>query len=330
MSATRVDRDTLRTALELASRAPSVHNTQPWRWRAGDRTLHLYADRTRQLSAADADGRDLVVSCGALLHHARVALAAVEVAAVVHRLPNPADPDHLAALELFSGHCPGADLGLAGAITARRTDRRRFTDWPVPDGFEHELVQRAADQGTALRPATDPGVRRRLTAAIRAAAQLQEAAAGYPVELALWSGVVAGADGVPVANVPGDLSGYGDLSMRRYAGTGLLAQTPAAGDVDGATLYVLATASDDPLCRLRAGEAASAVMLHATELGLAGSPLSQPLEIGRTRAMVREEVLDCALCPQLILRIGWAPTGSAPPPLTPRRPIDEVFGHLPR
>ncbi|WP_214364471.1 hypothetical protein [Pseudonocardia sp. H11422] len=96
---------------------------------------------------------------------------------------------------------------------------------------------------------------------------------------------------------------------------------------DGAGLYVLGTAADTPLCRLRAGEAASAVLLLATELGLATSLLSRPLEVGGTRMMVRDEVLGGALCPQLVLRIGWAPRGCTPPP-TPRRPVDEVFTHL--
>ena len=93
------DLDTVRSALELAVRAPSVHNTQPWAWRYTEHSLHLFADRDRALDATDPQGRDLVVSCGAVLHHARVAFAAMGWATTVHRLPNPALPDHLAALE---------------------------------------------------------------------------------------------------------------------------------------------------------------------------------------------------------------------------------------
>lgn len=68
------DRDTVRAALAMAVRAPSVHNTQPWLWRLGDRTVHLYADPSRHLPHADPGMRDLIVSCGAALHHLRVAL----------------------------------------------------------------------------------------------------------------------------------------------------------------------------------------------------------------------------------------------------------------
>jgi hypothetical protein len=68
-----VDRQTIRAAVELGSHAPSVHNSQPWRWRLDGRSLLLQADLRRWLPATDADGRDRVVSCGAVLHHTRIA-----------------------------------------------------------------------------------------------------------------------------------------------------------------------------------------------------------------------------------------------------------------
>src|SRR5437763_6409752 len=132
MRAGRPDDETVRSAIELAIQAPSIHNSQPWRWRVADRSLHLFSDPSRQLPATDPAGRDLMVSCGAVLHHARVAFAALGWASTVHRLPNPAEPDHLAAVE-FSRHDPTADdIALAAAIGHRRTDRRRFSSWPVP------------------------------------------------------------------------------------------------------------------------------------------------------------------------------------------------------
>ena len=37
--------------------APSVHNTQPWLFSAGDREIRVYADARRQLLVADPGGR---------------------------------------------------------------------------------------------------------------------------------------------------------------------------------------------------------------------------------------------------------------------------------
>ncbi len=93
MTAPRVPRNTLRRIVELSTRAPSVHNTQPWRWHGSATGLELYADRTRQLAAADPDGRNLVISCGTALHHAQVAADALGWAVRVRRLPDPGRPD---------------------------------------------------------------------------------------------------------------------------------------------------------------------------------------------------------------------------------------------
>jgi hypothetical protein len=59
-----------------ANLAPSVHNTQPTRWRrADDGALWLTADTSRQLAIGDAAGRDLRVSLGAALEGTAIALA---------------------------------------------------------------------------------------------------------------------------------------------------------------------------------------------------------------------------------------------------------------
>ena len=68
--------ETLTAAAAAAGYAPSILNTQPWRWRLGPGRLELFAERARQLTVSDPQGRLLTISCGAALHHARTALAA--------------------------------------------------------------------------------------------------------------------------------------------------------------------------------------------------------------------------------------------------------------
>src|SRR6478736_8085935 len=115
------DDETMRAALALAVRAPSIHNSQPWLWRVGEHTVHLYADAGRHLPHTDPACRELILSCGVALQHFTVALAALGWQAQVHRLPNRADPDHLASIELIA--CAGSeqDIALAAAIPRRRT-----------------------------------------------------------------------------------------------------------------------------------------------------------------------------------------------------------------
>lgn len=321
MIAETVDRRTVRSAVELACRAPSVHNSQPWRWRIGDRSVHLLADLRRWLPATDPDGRDLVLSCGAALHHLRVALAASGLRATVHRLTDPEEPDHLAAVELRPGTSPEADLAMASAIAQRRSDRRGFSSWDVPQAMLAELTAVAAHQGAVLVPVTDGAALRRLRAAVSAAATAQQNTPGYDTETSVWSGHAAGDDGVPAANL---LRGPGPGTGRQFA-TGTIDQPTGARD--GALLAVLGTASDDTLSQLRAGEALSAVTLHATTLGLASCPLSQILEVDTTRRSLRDEVLDGSMSPQVLLRLGWAPPAPLPP--TPRRRVQDVIEPMP-
>lgn len=325
-----LDQNTVRRAIALASRAPSIHNSQPWYWRLGEHSVSLYADLHRWLPATDADGRDLVVSCGAALHHLRIALASAGIGATVHRLPNPDEPDHLAALELRPGYAADSDLRMASAIPLRRTDRRAYRDWPVPPAFLDELAAAAAGQGAALRVIAGSRARAQVVHAIRAAEQAQSEVPGYDTELALWSGRDASPDGIPAANLPARPGGGVDTARRFRPG-----EIPDHGAHAGATardhaqLLVLGATSDDALSQVRAGEALSAVLLLATYSQLATCPLSQPLEIGSTRRYLRDTVLGGTLSPQLIIRVGWAQAGPALP-ATPRRPVDDTIEPMPR
>src|SRR2546423_7573838 len=178
------DDETVRSVIALALRAPSIHNSQLWRWVIGDNSVHLFVDPYRHLPITDPDGRDLLLSCGAALHHLHVAFAAVGWATTVHQLPNPAQPDHLAAVECFPHAATAGNIASAAAIAHRRTDRRRFSSWTVPLPLLDALAQRAAAQGAILTWVADAQHRIELTAAITDAARQQAANPDYATELA--------------------------------------------------------------------------------------------------------------------------------------------------
>lgn len=321
-----IDRRTVRSALALAAAAPSVDNSQPWRWVIGPQTVDLYADLGRWRPATDPFGREMIVSCGGALHHLRLALAAGGFVTSVRRMPDVDAPDHLATLRLHPRPAAGADLALAATILRRRTDRRRFTSWEVPTAFVDELCERAAAQGALLRPVTGAAARAQLIDAIQAAAEADEASVGHMVERAFWTGGVAEVEDVPATKVVRDAVASGGGGGRRFSDG--LVERPSHGEADGALFLVLATASDDPLSQLRAGEALSAVLLHATELGLATCTLSRPLELGSSRQTVQDDVLHGSAAPQVVIRVGWAPAG-APLRPTARRAIEEMIGLRP-
>ena len=324
MSAHFPDVETVRSALMLAVRAPSVHNSQPWRWRVGDRSLQLYSNPDLQLAQTDPDARDLMLSCGATLNHCVVAFAALGWQSKIHRLPNPADPEHLAAIELHRYPATETDVALAAAIPRRRTDRRHYSSWTVPQGDIAMMGARAARAGVMLRTVEALTNLKRL---ISEAAWRHGTDKDYLTELSTWSGRYGSTAGVPARSTPEPDPGAA-LPARSFAGA-VLAQTPdgAAAD-DSAVVIALGTADDDRLARLRAGEATSLVLLTATALGLASCPITEPLEIAETRAQVGADVFGTDGYPQMLLRIGWAPVNADPLPSTPRRYLSEVVSHL--
>jgi hypothetical protein len=193
------DVETIRSALMLAVRAPSVHNSQPWRWRVGGHSLHLYSDPDLHLPHTDPDARDLMLSCGAALNHCVVAFAALGWQSKIHRFPNAADPNHLAAIELHRYPASEVDVTLAAAIPRRRTDRRHYSAWPVPQRDIALMAARAARAGVMLRRVDALANLRGL---VSQAAWRHGNDYDYLRELATWTGRYASRAGVPARNTP--------------------------------------------------------------------------------------------------------------------------------
>lgn len=317
------DPETMRAVLTLATQAPSMHNTQPWRWRVGPDNLSLFADPSRHLRHADPDRRGLLVSCGATLHHCTVALAAMGWHSRLERLPDPADPHHLASFTVGAQPPGELDVTLAGAIGRRRTDRRTYSSWPVPWGNIALMGARAARAGVMLRQ-IEPSPR--LNALITDAAEAHAYDQDYLAELTAWSGRRGSVAGIPARNIPAPQPGA-PLAARVFPGEGLPQPDARPADDNGVVL-VLGTEQDDDLARLRAGEVTSLVLLSATAMGLASCPITEPLEIPETREAVRSDVFGGSGYPQMLMRFGWAPVNAEPLPPTPRRPLLDVADWL--
>ena len=118
--------------LQAAVAAPSMHNTQPWRFRFDENTIEVFRDRARELPAEDPDGRMLHLSLGAACFNLRVAAAHLGLRAIVGHVVDPDRPDLVAVVEL-SPDGPPADIGgLYESIPLRRTNRNPYLDTRLP------------------------------------------------------------------------------------------------------------------------------------------------------------------------------------------------------
>jgi hypothetical protein len=284
----------------------------------GTQSLHLYSDVSRQLPNIDPDGRDLILSCGAALNHGVVALAAVGWQAKVTRLPNPADPNHLATIELSRSTADSLDTALAAAIPRRRTDRRHYSSWTVPVGDIALMAARAARNGVTLCQVDDIDKLHMIVAE----SVWDHMSHDYLMELTEWSGRYASIAGVPARNTPKS-DPRAKIPSRYFAGPALAMSPGSSPADDNAVVLALGTRSDDRMAQLRAGEATSLVVLTATAMGLASCPVTEPLESAETRAAVRSDIFGDSSYPQMLLRVGWAPINADPLPPTPRRELGD-------
>jgi len=314
--------DQLHRIVELARMAPSVHNTQPWFWQATGTALELWADRDRQLPVSDPLGRNLVISCGAALHHTVVAAEAIGANTTVHHLPDGPDSDLMARLDLVPNHPTVDALARLTQLEQRRTDRRRFTSWPVPDDNLRHLAQAGGKWGASVLAVTDPAMRVEIEELLEEARRRQQGDPRIADETETWIDH-SEFDGVPDAVLPQFDGARGERPTR--FGSGL---TPDSAEsvirgTDG--LLVISTADDGPLSWLQAGAALSALWLQATTNGLSVVPLSQGVEVPRTRIGLEQLMPPPARVPQVLARVGWQEIGRNSLPRTPRRPVDDLL-----
>lgn len=317
----------IRDLVALATRAPSVHNTQPWQWAIANDRIALFADSSRQLTYADPDGRDLVISCGAALHHLHVAAAATGWKAQVRRMPNPYNDAQLANISFRREQATPDALAALDALTRRRTDRRRPSSRPVPRESLDGLLALGPAAGVTIVAVVSPRARAELLQILAEAEKAQRLNPDYVDEIVGWTGREGG-EGIPATSLLRRDSGTGSAQVPSRFPSGTLADhNPEAEPVEPA-LLAICTSSDDTRSRLRAGEALSSILLTGTAGGFAMVPLSQAIEVDRTRRLLQDELLADAACPQIIVQVGWAHTADDQVPLTPRRPVDDVLGDV--
>ena len=322
---TAIEPEQVRRIIDLARLAPSVHNTQPWWWRVSGTSLELWADRERRLPISDPLGRNLVISCGAAVHHTVVAAEAVGAHVDVELVPEAAEPDLMARFTLIPQRPSDEALTRASLLGRRRTDRRRFTAWPVPEENLEHLAEAGEKWGGTVLPITDGGVRIEVERLLEEARRWQQGDPRIAEETESW--IDHGAtDGIPTATIPALRGTRGERPTR--FGPGLVpddAESVLHG-TDG--LLVVSTPDDQPRSWLRAGASLSALWLQAATNGLSVVPLSQLTEVPRTRAGLQQLLSPPVAVPQLLARVGWQEIGREELPRTPRRPVEDVLrGH---
>ncbi len=191
--------------IATAARAPSVHNTQPWRFKVGQDAIELYADPRRKLKV-DPAGREMIISCGAALFGLRLAMRSLGYQPVVEALPDPRRLRLLARVTLTAGPPPTkAERRMAQAVPHRHTHRGPFAAGPLPDGLLAGLQHDALAEGATLAIVEPTITYQQLADIVSAASRKRDLDPIARAEIRRWSraaGSVA-RDGVPGPCDPG-------------------------------------------------------------------------------------------------------------------------------
>ncbi|MER7281869.1 nitroreductase [Dactylosporangium sp. NPDC000244] len=295
--------------------APSIHNSQPWRFRWTNDGAYVLLDERRRLAVCDADGRMARISCGAAAYNMRLGLAVSGLPAR-HRFVSgsallylwPAQPRPPTPME----------RRLHWQITRRHTNRGPFADTPVSPGLPQQLADAARREGGWLDFVAGERALTALAELIRIADAELRANSEYGAELRAWTicanhaveGIGPYAAGA--APHPAEI-----LTRRDYGGPGREVTRDLSRHPVVAVLGVL---GDGPEDAIRVGMALQCVLLTAADLGLATAMYSQPIEVPATRERIRRAI-DRIHDPQLVLRFGYAPTTC----YTNRRPVTDVI-----
>ena len=309
--------------IDIAARAPSVHNTQPWRFRAAGPYIELYADPARKLRT-DPAGREMLISCGAALYGLRLAIRSLGYLPVTELLPDPGQIRLLARVRVADrAPLTGRELQLLEAVPHRHTHRGEFAATPLPGGLAAALQNDALAEGAALVTVRSGLPFNRLADITATAARRLDLDPVARAEIRRWTRSAAdpARDGIPAVAIPSQRrSQPGRLPQRDFdLGRGL-GQLTNDGPPPPLTA-VLVTDRDRRADWLRAGQALHRLLLHAATSWVFASLHTQPLEAELTRALIRNR-LALSGHPQMLLQLGAASTART----TARRPPGDLAG----
>jgi nitroreductase len=325
MTTVAIPADQVGYLIATAARAPSVHNTQPWRFYVSRYTIELYADPSRKLRL-DQAGREVIISCGAALFGLRLAVRSLGYLPEVELLP---DPPRLLARVRLGAEAPMTEqeCRMLQALPHRHTHRGPFDARPLPGGLLAGLQHDAFAERATLALVEPAIAYQRLADIVAAASRRQDLDPVARAEVRRWTRPVdsMARDGVPArafsARAFPEWTGHqrGRLRQRDFDQGRGLGTLPTEGPPAAATA-VLVTRGDGPADWLRAGQALHRLLAHAADHWVFASLYTQPMEAAAIRSLIRTR-LALPGSPQMLLQLGPARITQA----TARRPPTELI-----
>jgi hypothetical protein len=137
-----MDASILNTILEVATNAPSSHNTQPWKVKISNTTLRVGYDPKRQLFVGDPNKRELFMSLGCFIES--IVLSAEDEGWSTMVKYDENEPENLATISFVEAKEIGQHHW-EGLILDRRSDRNFYSTDKVSNENAMQLLGQRTD-----------------------------------------------------------------------------------------------------------------------------------------------------------------------------------------
>lgn len=301
--------------LNYAILAPSSHNSQPWKFNVTNDSILVFADKTRQLTVADADQRELYISLGCALENLIVAADHFGYNSSVVYFPG--EKDLAAKVVLQPAVNSSGDPRLFSAILSRQTNRNPYEPREISEADLETIKGLSSDAGVSVFITRDSGIKKSFQDLVMQANAIQYSDVNFKSELGHWLGQgVMGPTGVraKMAQLAVVFLDVGPQQSKKDAD--LINSTPYLG--------FISTANNDSISSVKAGMVLERFWLAATALGISLHPMSQALETAQTKAEIAEllPAQPGMMQVQQAFRLGY---GKEEVVHSTRRPLQEVL-----
>ncbi len=310
--------------IRYAAKAPSGHNTQPWRFKTGSDSISVLPDFTRALPVVDPDNHALYISLGCALENLIIAANEFNYETKIEFTGDESKPQIIVRLHV----APETEKsGLFDYIVRRQVTRNKFSNDKIPNNLLRGLFNDTQDEGVQTRLFLSETEIESLNHYIIEGTTRQFSNKAFVDELVSWvrfseKEVMLKGDGIWTASMglPNTGRFVGNIVMKNFITAGSEARRMEKLVTASAGLALFMVNKNDPHHWIKLGQSFQRFALKATKYQVSHSHLNMPCEEPEVREKLIFDLQLKELTPLLLIRFGF----SGPMPYSFRRKINDL------
>jgi len=311
--------------IKYAVKAPSGHNTQPWKFKIGNDSITILPDFTRALPVVDSDNHALYISLGCALENLIIAANQFdyETKVTIHNSGNETfiQVDFNQIEEIIK-------TGLFGFIEKRQVTRNKYNPDKIQKEVLRELLDDVLDESIQVKLFLSKNEIKTLAPYIIEGSNLQFNNKAFVKELVSWvrfseKEVLLKGDGLWSASIglPNMGRWIGNFVMKNFVTSKSEAKRWKKIISKSAGFALFMVGKNDPEHWIKLGQVFQRFGLMATKMNIKHAHVNMPCEELPVREKMIQNYQLNEYTPLLLIRFGY----SNPLPYSYRRNINEII-----